>query len=76
MGGDASRRTARLTWVGGVGQESGAADADGQVVGGGVLRLVALLRRALPPGHRARPVLLVGEPPDRQDPVVVQADLV
>lgn len=57
-------------------QESRAADAGRQVIGGGVLHLVALLRRALPPGHLARPVLVVWEPPDRQDSVVIQADFI
>lgn len=52
-------------------QESRAADAGRQVIGGGVLHLVALLRRALPPGHLARPVLVVWEPPDRQDSIVI-----
>lgn len=56
-----------------MGQQAGAAHAGRQVVGGRVLRLVALLWRALPPGHLARPVLVVWEPPHGQDAIVVQA---
>lgn len=57
-------------------QESRAADAGRQVIRGGVLHLVALLRRALPAGRLARPVLVVWEPPDRQDSIVAQADFI
>ena len=59
-----------------MGQESRAADAGRQVIRGGDLRLVALLGRALPPGHLAHPVLVVWEPPHRQDSIVIQAHFI
>lgn len=69
-------RLRRRTGVGGVGQEAGAADAGRQEVWGRVLALVALLSwGALPAGHRGRPVLRVGEPPDGQRALVVKAQL-
>lgn len=73
---DTFRWTERLTWIRGVRQESRAADAGRQVIGGRVLRLVALLGRALPSAHLARPVLVVWEPPDCQDSIVAQADFI
>lgn len=69
------RRAGELTWVGGVRQQAGAADADRQEVRGLVLALVAVIGGALPADRLARPVLRVGEPPDGQRPVVVEAEL-
>lgn len=69
------RGAGELTWVGGVRQQAGAADADRQEVRGLVLALVAVIGGALPADRLARPVLRVGEPPDGQRPVVVEAEL-
>lgn len=69
------RGAGELTWVGGVRQQAGAADADREEVRRLVLALVAVIGGALPADRLARPVLRVGEPPDGQRPVVVEAEL-
>lgn len=60
------RGAGELTWVRGVRQQTGAADADREEIWGLVLALVAVLGGALPADCLARPVLRVGEPPDGQ----------
>ena len=62
-----------VTWVGGARQPPGAADAGGQEVGGGVLRLAALLRAALAPWARA--ALGGGEPAHGQAALLVEDHL-
>lgn len=59
-----------------MGQQARAAHAGRQVVRGRVLRLVALLGRALPSGHLARPILVVWEPPHCQDAIIIQAHFI